>query len=217
MARIRISGFIKRYVSIRYDTEEEMIELVERISDRLDYIDFKLDVRSKNLRVTLYGPKDLVKEALADIGEIVRGVKGMLYPDIRGLYSYSVRDVMSLIRGVAIPLNILVYALRLRGYRALIEDGCIRTDASLEEVASLAAGISDAYEEMKYLDMTPTCKRLVALYAALKDISIGEAIDDLESMKLIKKENERYMLAREFNQSLKLLEDYMSSGEDHED
>jgi len=77
MTRIRISGFMKRYVSVNYNTEEEMIELIERIRDRIDYINFKLDVKSKNLRITLYGPKDLVKEALADINEIVRSVRGI--------------------------------------------------------------------------------------------------------------------------------------------
>lgn len=217
MTRIRISGFMKRYVSVNYNTEEEMIELIERIRDRIDYINFKLDVKSKNLRITLYGPKDLVKEALADINEIVRSVRGILYPDIHGLFSYSVKEIMSFIRGVAIPLNLLMYALEFKGYRAIIDGGYIKTDAKLEEVASLAASISDAYDEMKYLAMTPTCKRLVALYAALRDISIGEAIEDLEALKLIKRENEKYMLTRELNQSLKILREYMtSSGVPHE-
>jgi len=182
-------GYIKRDICIDVMTEEEMIEVLERLSERLNYVDFKAESRPGRIRVIFYGPKDLIRDAMAEAYEIARAVRGMMYPDSNGLYAYSIREVVSLVRGVAIPLNLM----------------------------SAAASISDVYEEMKFTNATPMCKRLIALYSTVMDINIVEAIADLEDMKLIRRDGEEgpYILSMEFNQAIAKLKEMV--GEGHED
>ncbi|MCD6510045.1 MAG: DUF2067 family protein [Thermoprotei archaeon] len=210
-------GYIKRDICIDVMTEEEMIEVLERLSERLNYVDFKAESRPGRIRVIFYGPKDLIRDAMAEAYEIARAVRGMMYPDSNGLYAYSIREVVSLVRGVAIPLNLLVYSLRFKGFEAYLDRGYVKTNAKLEDVMSAAASISDVYEEMKFTNATPMCKRLIALYSTVMDINVVEAIADLEDMKLIRRDGEEgpYILSTEFNQAIAKLKEMV--GEGHED
>ncbi len=212
---MKIRGFIKRSICIDVKSEEEMIEVLERLSERLGYINFKAETRPGQIRIVFYGPKDIIRNAMTEAYEIANTVKGILYPDAKGLFSYSIKEIVSIIRGVAIPLNLLVYSLRFKGYEAHLEGGYVKTDARLEDVRDIASIISDAYEEMKFMKMTPMCKRLVALYTSIRDTSIYDAIADLEEANLIKKIGEdSYTLALEFNQALSKLEILLREEED---
>ena len=207
---VRIRGYRKRVIQLTCRNNEELLELADRIKERITYVNFRLNYKSGNIKITLYGPDEIVREAVREIYEIYRDLRGELYPDVEGLYRYSIKEIIHGSNMIAIPLNLLAKALEAKGYKAKIEGGYIRTNAKLCEVKDLALTISETYNQLRYLRMTPTCKRLVALYVAVKDTSIDDAIADLEDMKLIRMikdmdGREKYILAKEFNQAVELI------------
>jgi len=201
--------FMKRTVVVHVSSEEEMVDLIERLTERIKYVDLKIESGHRHLRITLYGTRDLIKAAIAEIYEINRAIKGYRRPDTLGMYSYPMVEIMRLIGGgTAIPMNLIVEALKFRGRKALVDRGAIRTDASLDEVAEVARMISWAYSTMKYMDLTPMSKRIVALLVASVGIGVDEAIHALEEAKLIRKIGDNpYTLSVNFEEALRRLKE----------
>ncbi len=162
-----------RKLVFKVSSTEELEKLVEVISESVTVkgVEVYLETKTNTVCVYIYGPKDLAKQAEAQILQAVKAYRGQTRKDYRGLYHYDILQVLDKLNlKVAIPLDLLVEVLKLKGYRAELRKGILYTDASLDELGKVAKRIADAYYALRYSELTTQAKKAVALAAALLDV-----------------------------------------------
>ncbi|RLE55091.1 MAG: hypothetical protein DRJ40_09030 [Thermoprotei archaeon] len=178
----------KLVIKVSSTAEQEM--LLEEITARVKSTTIRIQSRLNTIEIYIYGTKDMIRAAESEIREIVKYVRGMLTRDFRGLYTYPISHVLSRAGlRVAIPVDLLIQVLEVKGYRAKIEGGSIRTDATVDVVQDLARKISEVYYNLSTSNLAPTAKKLVAYYILAKNYSVEEvdrAVKELSELGLLK-------------------------------
>ena len=100
--------------------------------------------------------------------------------------------------GLAIPLDALAEALKIKGYKASSDSEAIYTTAPYDEVVTVATLIKEALESLKEIRASRTAKRLIVSAYAVTGLSVYDIItrgielglleEDPEGKILIKKD-----------------------------
>lgn len=123
----------------------------------------------------------------------------------KGLAKYRI-DLLQSVSDAPLPVSplALVELLRLNGYKVRVENGVIETDAGGETIREYYRKLSEIYTHLARIPSTAPTKRLIAVYAAYRNLTPQESIDILEDMGLIKVEGRKLVITHNFKEALKI-------------
>jgi len=131
--------------------------------------------------------------------------------ELWGLYSLKVRgevpiDVLVREAGRTFPPEALVCALELRGYKAEIDNGVLKTTASADAVIELARRIGETIDELKYRVKGTAIKRLIAAVAVGLDVDVDKVLEFGLKMRVFEENEEgKIELREEWRKALRKL------------
>ena len=193
----------KRLYTITPPPGIELEKILERISEELRIPYAEISYSKGKLYVELVGTEAQMRESWARLRNVVA--------ELWGLHSLRVRgeapiDVLVKEAGRTFPPEALVYALELRGYKAEISDGVLRTTAPADIVIELARRIGEIVDELKYRVKGTAIKRLIAAVAAGLDVDVDKVLEFGLKMRVFEENEEgKIELREEWRRALRKL------------
>lgn len=181
----------------------DLEKVLERISEELRTPYAEVSYSKGKLYVELVGTEAQMRETWTRLRNIIA--------ELWGLYSLKVRgevpiDVLVREAGRTFPPEALVCALELRGYKAEIDDGVLKTTASADVVIELARRIGEVIDELKYRVRGTAIKRLVAAVAAGLDVDVDKVLEFGLKMRVFEENEEgKIELREEWRRALRKL------------
>ncbi len=132
-------------------------------------------LQGDKLRIEIYGGEALAAMTLANIKRLLEEYR---VRQKRPGETRVSRAALNKAAGVAVPLDVLVEALKASGYRAWQDDnGDLVSNADPDTVLGLASAIGAALRDTQLLEATRTAKKLVVATMALAGVDQVRAID----------------------------------------
>ncbi|NJE06413.1 DUF2067 domain-containing protein [Thermococcus sp. M36] len=201
-------------IHVRDDREkEEFLKEIQRLRlPAFIYVHGKLD----DLKINIQGTKDDIREAVRKIREIHSRVRAKLYPDRRGLYRYSIDDLMREAK-TSVSTPVLLKALELMGETAELKEGELVTSMPWEEIVALTNRLGGHLSDIA-LQTTRQIREVVLPVAVAYDLDPGEVIDMLVDIGAAewKEDKFKYELVKNKEQALEMLLKHLE-GEENED
>ncbi|NJE09942.1 DUF2067 family protein [Thermococcus sp. MAR1] len=201
-------------IHVRDDREkEEFLRELQRLRlPAFIYVHAKLN----DLKINVQGTKDDIREAIRRIREIHNRVRAKLYPDRRGLYRYTIDDLLRE-SGASVSTPILVKTLELLGETVELREGELITSMPWEELVSLTGTLGEYLSDIS-LQTTRQIREVILPVAILKDLDPMEVIDLLVELGLAewKEDKFKYELVKNKEQAMKELLKHLE-GEENED
>lgn len=178
-------------LTFNFSNSDEALKFVEVLYKKLGKRSIIGEVKGSKVKVFIPFTEDYRK--------IVREVK-LLYSEVHTKLSYKpyrfeVTTILSASNlRVAIPVQALIDALKLKGYEARLEGGYLVTNARFQYITELAEKISEFYEETIRRKITSPLRRLVTAIAAAAEISVDEVLDLLLRSEFIEYRNNEVVL-----------------------
>jgi hypothetical protein len=201
-------------IHVRDDREkEEFLRELQRLRlPAFIYVHGKLN----DLKINVQGTKEDIREAIRRIREIHNRVRAKLYPDRRGLYRYTIDDLLRE-SGASVSTPILVKTLELLGETVELREGELITSMPWEEMVSLTGTLGEYLSDVS-LQTTRQIREVVLPVAVLKGLNPMEVIDLLVELGLAewKEDKFKYELVKNKEQALEILLKHLE-GEENED
>ncbi|NJE75637.1 DUF2067 family protein [Thermococcus sp. ES12] len=201
-------------IHVRDDREkEEFLRELQRLRlPAFIYVHGKLN----DLKINVQGTKEDIREAIRRIREIHNRVRAKLYPDRRGLYRYTIDDLLRE-SGASVSTPILVKTLELLGETVEVREGELITSMPWEEMVSLTGTLGEYLSDVS-LQTTRQIREVILPAAVLKGLDPMEVIDLLVELGLAewKEDKFKYELVKNKEQALEILLKHLE-GEENED
>ena len=201
-------------IHVRDDREkEEFLRELQRLRlPAFIYVHGKLN----DLKINVQGTKEDIREAIRRIREIHNRVRAKLYPDRRGLYRYTIDDLLRE-SGASVSTPILVKTLELLGETVEVREGELITSMPWEEMVSLTGTLGEYLSDLS-LQTTRQIREVILPVAVLKGLDPMEVIDLLVELGLAewKEDKFKYELVKNKEQALEILLKHLE-GEENED
>ena len=201
-------------IHVRDDREkEEFLRELQRLRlPAFIYVHAKLN----DLKINVQGTKEDIREAIRRIREIHNRVRAKLYPDRRGLYRYTIDDLLRE-SGASVSTPILVKTLELLGETVELREGELITSMPWEELVALTGTLGEYLSDIS-LQTTRQIREVILPVAVLKGIDPMEVIDLLVELGLAewKEDKFKYELVKNKEQALEMLLNHLE-GEENED
>jgi hypothetical protein len=201
-------------IHVRDDREkEEFLRELQRLRlPAFIYVHAKLN----DLKINVQGTKEDIREAIRRIREIHNRVRAKLYPDRRGLYRYTIDDLLRE-SGASVSTPILVKTLELLGETVELREGELITSMPWEELVALTGTLGEYLSDIS-LQTTRQIREVILPVAVLKGIDPMEVIDLLVELDLAewKEDKFKYELVKNKEQALEILLKHLE-GEENED
>jgi len=201
-------------IHVRDDREkEEFLREIQRLRlPAFIYVHGKLN----DLKINIQGTKDEIREAMRKIREIHARVRAKLYPDKRGLYRYTIDDLLRE-AGASVSTPILLRTLELLGETVELREGELVTSIPWEEMVALTQRLGGYLAEIS-LQTTRQIREVVLPVAVAYDMDPEEVIDILVELGLAewKEDKFKYELVKNKEQALEILLKHLE-GEENED
>ncbi len=201
-------------IHVRDDREkQEFLRELQRLRlPAFIYVHAKLN----DLKINVQGTKDDIREAIRKIREIHSRVRAKLYPDRRGLYRYTIDDLLRE-AGASVSTPILVKTLELLGETVELKEGVLITSMPWEELVSLTGTLGEYLSDIS-LQTTRQIREVILPVAVLKNLAPMEVIDLLIELNLAewKEDKFKYELVKNKEQALEILLKHLE-GEENED
>ncbi|MDK2869194.1 MAG: uncharacterized protein PWP39_429 [Pyrococcus sp.] len=199
---------------VRDDIEkEEFMKEVQRLNlSAFIYIHGKLD----SLKVNVQGTKEEIREAIRAIRDAHKRVRGRLYPDRKGLYTYYPEDIFRE-ANANISLPILIKTLELLGERVEVKEDYIKSSMPWREIVELVRRLNEVLSQIA-LQTTRQIREVVVPVSVVYNIDPEELLDLLVDLGIAeyKEDKFKYELVKNKEQALKELLEYLE-GEKDED
>ncbi|ASJ04302.1 DUF2067 family protein [Thermococcus barossii] len=201
-------------IHVRDDREkEEFLRELQRLRlPAFIYVHGKLN----DLKINVQGTKEDIREAIRRIREIHNRVRAKLYPDRRGLYRYTIDDLLRE-SGASVSTPILVKTLELLGETVEVREGELITSMPWEEMVSLTGTLGEYLSDVS-LQTTRQIREVILPVAVLKGLDPMEVTDLLVELGLAewKEDKFKYELVKNKEQALEILLKHLE-GEENED
>lgn len=142
-------------------------KLYEKLAQAIKAPYAEIRVKGGKVYVEVVGTGYEVREAWVRLRNALRDLWELSRAETEGRIAV---DALAREAGRTFPPEALVYALRLRGYRASLERGeeglVVATNAPLEEAVSLARAVAEAVEAVRFTVRGTAARRAVAALAA---------------------------------------------------
>jgi len=151
-------------IHVRDDREkEEFLRELQRLRlPAFIYVHGKLN----DLKINVQGTKEDIREAIRRIREIHNRVRAKLYPDRRGLYRYTIDDLLRE-SGASVSTPILVKTLELLGETVEVREGELITSMPWEEMVSLTGTLGEYLSDVS-LQTTRQIREVILPVAVLR-------------------------------------------------
>ena len=201
-------------IHVRDDREkEEFLKEIQRLRlPAFIYVHGKLN----DLKINVQGTKDEIREAIRKIREIHIRVRAKLYPDRRGLYRYTIDDLLRE-AGTGVSTSILVRTLELLGETVEVRDEELVTSMPWDEIVALTRKLGEYLSEIS-LQTTRQIREVILPVAVTYNLDPEEVIDLLVELGLAewKEDKFKYELVKNKEQALEILLRHIE-GEKNED
>ncbi|ASJ06827.1 DUF2067 family protein [Thermococcus pacificus] len=201
-------------IHVRDDREKEefMRELQRLRLPAFIYVHGKLN----DLKINVQGTKDEIREAIRKIREIHHRVRAKLYPDKRGLYRYTVDDLLRE-AGASVSTPVLVKTLELLGENVELRDDELVTSMPWEEMVEVTERLGRYLSDVS-LNTTRQIREVVLPVSVAFDLDPEEVIDILVDLGAAewKEDKFKYELVKNKEQALEMLLEHLK-GEENED
>lgn len=170
---------VKRTLVVKIPPEamRDLDRFLQRVSSVLKVPEASFRVeRGGVLRVEVKGPRAEIREAMARVRSVVSEFTVI---DAGGSKIYNVKWIAS-VAGGPVPLDVLVEALKAKGYTASATGESLETRAPRETVVELASLVREAYESLKEPLYSRAFRKAIALAHALTGKPVSKLIDVAE-------------------------------------
>ncbi|MEO2151391.1 MAG: DUF2067 family protein [Thermococcus sp.] len=209
---MRAKKVITIHVKDDVEKEEFMKELQRLRLPAFIYVHGKLD----SLKINVQGTKDDIREAIRKIREIHNRVRAKLYPDRRGLYHYTVDDLLRE-AGTSVSTAIILRTLELLGEMAELRDNELVTSLPWNEAVELVRKLGEALSEIT-LQTTRQIREVVVPVSVAFNLEPEEVIEKLVELGIAewKEDKFKYELVKNKEQALKELLKALSGDADED-
>jgi len=198
---MRAKRVITIHVKDDVEKEEFMKELQRLRLPAFIYVHGKLD----SLKINVQGTKDEIKEAISKIREIHSRVRAKLYPDRRGLYHYSIDDLLRE-AGMSVSTPIIMKTLELLGEAVEFRENELVTSLPWDEAVELVKKLGESLSEIA-LQTTRQIREVTLPVSVAFGIPPGEVIEMLVELGLAewKEDKFKYELIKNKEQAMEEL------------
>ena len=209
---MRAKKVITVHVKSDVEKEELMKELQRLRLPAFIYVHGKLD----SIKINVQGTKDEVREATRKIREIHNRVRAKLYPDRRGLYHYTVDDLLRE-AGTSVSTPIILRTLELLGETAELREDELVTSLPWGEAVELVRKLGEALSEIA-LQTTRQIREVVVPVSVAFNLEPDEVIEKLVELGLAewKEDKFKYELVKNKEQALEELLKALSGDADED-
>ncbi|WP_297513834.1 DUF2067 family protein [Thermococcus sp.] len=209
---MRAKKVITIHVKDDVEKEEFMKELQRLRLPAFIYVHGKLD----SIKINVQGTKDEVREAIRKIREIHNRVRAKLYPDRRGLYHYTIDDLLRE-AGTSVSTAIILRTLELLGETAELRDDELVTSLPWGEAVELVRKLGEALSEIA-LQTTRQIREVVVPVSVAFNLEPDEVIEKLVELDLAewKEDKFKYELVKNKEQALEELLKALSGDADED-
>jgi hypothetical protein len=201
-------------IHVRDDREKEefMRELQRLRLPAFIYVHGKLN----DLKINVQGTKDEIREAIRKIREIHHRVRAKLYPDRRGLYRYTIDDLLRE-AGASVSTPVLVKTLELMGENVELRENELITSLPWEEMIEVTETLGSYLQEISF-NTTRQIREVVLPVAVAYDLDPEDVIETLVELGAAewKEDKFKYELVKNKEQALEMLLNHLK-GEENED
>ncbi|WP_297420427.1 DUF2067 family protein [Thermococcus sp.] len=201
-------------IHVRDDREkEEFMRELQRLNlSAFIYVHGKLN----DLKINVQGTKDEIRETIRRVREIHNKVSAKLYPDRRGLYRYTVDDLLRE-ASASVSTPILVKTLKLLGETVETSEGELVTSLPWEELVEVAGKLGEALSKIS-LNTTRQIREVVLPVAVAFNLDPEEVTNILIDLGAAewKEDKFKYELVKNKEQAMEILLNHLK-GEENED
>jgi len=190
----------RRVITIRFASSREAAEFLQYAASLVSNL--AAEQSGSALKLILLEPSE---DDYRKLMELLRQWRLSRQAPRKGVYRHSVTLLLSSMDlKVGIPVSALADILALKGYRAALEGGYLVTNAPFDTVVKLGELFSSRYADAVLIPAPPMVRRLIAVLATVREVTVDEALEELERMGLVKLDegSGRYVLTRNYEQAL---------------
>jgi len=196
---------VERTIKISVSNEEEMIDLMDTLCNRLGFVDLNMTYRPGMIKIQVRGSHNDVKRAIGLIREIISMSKRKARLKLLGINVFEAKE-LSKEAGMAISLELLAEALKMRGFNCRIIENRIETSANEDIVFEVARLIGLAYSNLRFETKSSSVKRLIALASSISGCDVWTTIDTAERINLLRRNDSgRLILIKDWRSALEEL------------
>ena len=198
---MRAKKVITIHVKDDVEKEEFMKELQRLRLPAFIYVHGKLN----SLKINVQGTKDDIREAIRKIREIHNRVRAKLYPDKRGLYHYTVDDLLREAKA-SVSTPIIINTLELLGEKVELSGDELVTSLPWSEAVELVEKLGSVLSEIA-LQTTRQIREVVIPVSVVFNIPPDEVLEKLVELGLAewKEDKFKYELVKNKEQALEEL------------
>jgi len=198
---MRAKKVITIHVKDDVEKEEFMKELQRLRLPAFIYVHGKLN----SLKINVQGTKDEIREAIRKIREIHNRVRAKLYPDGRGLYHYTINDLLGE-AGTSVSTPIILRTLSLMGETLELREDELVTSLPWNEAVELVKKLGEVLSEIA-LQTTRQIREVVVPVSVAFEIEPDEVLEKLVELGLAewKEDKFKYELVKNKEQALEEL------------
>ncbi|WP_456368020.1 DUF2067 family protein [Thermococcus sp.] len=198
---MRAKKVITIHVKDDVEKEEFMKELQRLRLPAFIYVHGKLN----SLKINVQGTKDDIREAIRKIREIHNRVRAKLYPDKRGLYHYTVDDLLREAKA-SVSTPIIINTLELLGEKVELSGDELVTSLPWSEAVELVEKLGSVLSEIA-LQTTRQIREVVIPVSVAFNIPPDEVLEKLVELGLAewKEDKFKYELVKNKEQALEEL------------
>ncbi len=198
---MRAKKVITIHVKDDVEKEEFMKELQRLCLPAFIYVHGKLN----SLKINVQGTKDDIRKAIRKIREIHNRVRAKLYPDKRGLYHYTVDDLLREAKA-SVSTPIIINTLKLLGEKVELSGDELVTSLPWSEAVELVEKLGSVLSEIA-LQTTRQIREVVIPVSVVFNIPPDEVLEKLVELGLAewKEDKFKYELVKNKEQALEEL------------
>lgn len=205
---------ITRKFVVNCPSEDFCQELLNILLENLPSYNMYYRIRNNKMVITITGLKGDVNH----VWSMIKTYKQLLmttYSKSRneeGLLNLPIKYIVMNIRKT-FPPDVIVTLLSSKGYKVILENDVIKTNASKSEVFDIANKVADILQELKYQVLGRNTRKIIVITSILLNKSINETIDFLKETGVLEElEKNRYKLKVNLDQALStILRQYINT------
>ena len=203
---------VTRKFVINCPSEDFCQELLNILLENLPSYNMYYRIRNNKIEITITG----LKSDTNYVWSMIKTYKQLLTitygRDKKGLHSLPIKYIVMNIRKT-FPPDVIVTLLSLKGYKAVLENDVIKTDASKSEVFDLANTVADILQELKYRTLGKNTKKIIVIASILLNRPVNDAIEFLKETGIIEEvEEDKYKIKVNLDQALStILRQYINT------
>ncbi len=191
---------VRRFV-IKCVNEEACYELLNKITEEISVRWMKTEVNGNKLLVEALGLPYELKSLRYEIEELKREIEARMMPRTK----VRVEEFPKLAK-VTVPMDALVEALKLMGYRATLESGWLEADAPFEEVVELAKMMKEVMDtDVVRFRLPYSAKKAVAVLSVVYGADPEEVVKMMEEEGFLEMGDFKYELREDWKKIIKHL------------